>query len=181
MAIVTIAGTAGSGKSTLAKLLAKTLNYKHHSVGDARRAIAAEKGITLQELNKLSEQGEFDSDTPVDEYMGALGKKEENLVIDCRTGFHFVQGSIKIFLDAKKEIRAERILHRKSLTERPKNMAEALTFLDGHKISEKKRYQKYYNIDIWDKSHYDFLLDSTSTKPDELVAQILEKFPELQQ
>jgi len=179
MAIVTIAGTAGSGKSTLAKLLAKTLGYQHHSVGDARRAIAAEKGITLQELNKMSEDGTFDSDTPVDLYMERLGKEKDDVVIDCRTGFHFVPHSIKIFLDADKDVRAHRLLNRKSVSERPEDLAHALAMLDEHMLSEKRRYQKYYNINIWDKAHYDLILDSTTKTPEQLVAEILKRFPEL--
>lgn len=179
MAIVTIAGTAGSGKSTLAKLLAKTLGYQHYSVGDARRAIAAKKGITLQELNRMSEDGTFDSDTPVDLYMEWLGKEKDDIVIDCRTGFHFIPHSIKIFLDADKDVRAHRVLDRKSVGERPKNLAHALAMLDEHKLSEKRRYQKYYGIDIWDKTHYDAVLDSTTKTPEQLVTEILARFPAL--
>lgn len=181
MVIVTIAGTAGSGKSTLAKLLAKKLGFRHHSVGDGRRAIAEEKGISLKELNKLSETGEFDSDTPVDMHMKKLGETEDDLVIDCRTGFHFVPKSIKIFLDAEKATRAERLLNRKSVGERPTSLEDAMETLDIHRKSERKRYMNYYKIDIWDQTHYDLVLDSTHLSPEELVERILKQFPELKE
>ena len=87
--IITISGAPGSGKTTVARLLAKKLGYRHYSIGDLRGEIALRKGITIDELNKLGEK-DPSSDREVDEYLESLGKKEDNLVIDCRMGFHFI-------------------------------------------------------------------------------------------
>jgi CMP/dCMP kinase len=177
MAIVTIAGTACSGKSTLAKLLADRLGYKHYSIGGIRREIARSKGISLEELNRLSASGEEDTDTPVDEQFRQLGEAEDNFVADCRTGFHFIPHSIKILLDADKEVRAQRLFQRESVGEHPTSLEHAREMIETHMKSERLRYMKYYGVNIWDKHHYDLVLDSTTKTPEELVEDVLRKFP----
>ena len=47
--------------------------------------------------------------------------------------------------------------------------------------SDRARYEKYYHVDPFQEEHYDLILDSTTKSPDELVAEVLQKFPELQQ
>jgi cytidylate kinase len=39
--------------------------------------------------------------------------------------------------------------------------------------SERRRYRRYYGIDIDDLGIYDMVLDSSSTGPDDLVAAII--------
>lgn len=179
MAIVTIAGTACSGKTTLAKLLAERIGYKHYSMGSIRRQMAVERGIPLEELNRRSASGEEDTDTPVDEYQRKLGLTEDNFTVDGRTGFHFIPHSIKVFLDAEKETRAKRLYQRESVGEKPVSLEHAREMLDEHRESERQRYHKYYEIDIWDHGNYDLVLDSTCESPEELVEEILRRFPEL--
>ena len=52
--IITLSGQLGSGKSTIGKMLATRLDYTFYSTGSAQRKIAAERGLTTLELNKLS-------------------------------------------------------------------------------------------------------------------------------
>lgn len=177
--IITITGTPGSGKSTLAKLLAEKLGYKHYSIGDKRRKLAEERGITLAELNRRSETGEEDTDTPVDEYQRRLGLHEDDFVIDGRTGTIFIPHSLKLLLDANEEVRARRLLARDSVAENASSLAEAKQMNRERVESDRKRYIKYYGVDIWDKQRYDLVLDSTHHSPEELVAQVLARFPAL--
>ena len=53
--IITIAGSLGSGKSSTAKAVANVLGLKHFSSGDLFRAIAAEKGMSLEAMNITAE------------------------------------------------------------------------------------------------------------------------------
>ncbi|MFH1364907.1 MAG: AAA family ATPase, partial [Candidatus Aenigmatarchaeota archaeon] len=87
--IISICGISGSGKSTISKLLAERLGYKHYSIGEIRRKMAVDRGMTLAELNKLGEKEDF-TDKEVDKFQEELGKKEDNFVIDGRTSFHFI-------------------------------------------------------------------------------------------
>ena len=53
---ITLSGKAGSGKTTLAKRLAKKLDYKQYSIGDLRGKMDQERGLTIDELNKIGEK-----------------------------------------------------------------------------------------------------------------------------
>lgn len=179
MTIITITGTPGSGKSTLAKLLAKRLGYKQYSIGDLRREYAASRGITLADLNALSDSGIEDTDTKFDEYQHELGSKAENFVIDSRLGFHFIPHSIKLYIDAEERTRARRFLLRDSVGEDPVSMEQAIRLNRERVASDKKRYMKYYGLEPYCHRNYDLVLDSTHDTPEQLVKKVLEKFPQL--
>ncbi|MBU0540313.1 AAA family ATPase, partial [Patescibacteria group bacterium] len=65
--IITISGVPGSGKTTVAKILAERLGMKFYSMGDLRGKMATERGLTIDELNKLGETEAF-TDNDVDTY-----------------------------------------------------------------------------------------------------------------
>ena len=177
MAIITITGTPGSGKSTLARLLAERLGYRHYSIGDLRRKFATEKHITLAELNRRSETGEEDTDTQFDEYQQRLAREERDCIIDSRLGWHFLPQSIKLFIDADERVRAQRILLRDSVAERPISVHHAIQMNRERPASDRQRYIKYYNLDPFEKGHYDLVLDSSATTPEQLTEAVLARFP----
>ena len=82
--IITIAGTPGSGKSSAAAGIAGLLGYEHFSSGDLFRKMAAEQGISIEEMNFAAEKKK-EIDREVDESLVHLGKERENFVIDSRT------------------------------------------------------------------------------------------------
>jgi cytidylate kinase len=171
--IITIGGTAGSGKSTVAKLLAKKLGYKHYSMGDFQREIAEERKMSLLELSRIEEE-DRGVDEEVDQRQISLGREEDNFVIDSRLGFHFIPNSVKIFLDADFEERAKRILADKIRKEHNVNLENTKENIETRKASEQKRYNDYYNIDPYEKSNYDLVVDTTSISAEEVVEKILE-------
>src|SRR3989338_1988464 len=161
--IITISGTAGSGKSTVGKLLAQKLGFKHYSMGDVQRQIAQEKGITLLELGKLEEHYRS-IDKMVDQKQINLGKKEDHFVIDGRLSFHFIPNSFKIFLDGDIDVRAKRIFHDQlsdRSAEKNFSLEDTKKKMKEREASEIKRYNKYYNINPYEKSHYDLIIDGT--------------------
>jgi len=172
--IITIAGKAGSGKSTIAKLLAKKLKLKHYSMGDLTRKKAQEHHMTLSEFNKY-EETHPEIDKEIDEMQRTLGKKEDNFVIDGRTGFHFIPHSIKIFLDVKDETAAKRIFGDKRDGEKSQCIKDLIKMLKERKASEQKRYKQLYNIDNYKMDNYDFVIDTSDMTPDEVLEQVLKK------
>jgi cytidylate kinase len=171
--IVTISGQAGSGKSTVAGILAKRLGYKHYSVGDLRRKMAREKGLTLAELNRLGEKDDF-TDKDVDEYQKGLGKTEDNFVIDSRLGFHFIPNSVKIYLDCELRERARRVFRDERTVEGFKNLGEVEKALEERERSDSFRYKKYYGVDCFDKSNYDLVIDTTRIPAKDVAEKILD-------
>ena len=169
---ITITGTPGSGKSTLARDLAKALDFDYFSVGDMRRQMAKERGMTLAEFNKLGEKESW-TDEELDNHVTKLGKEKDDFIVEGRLAWHFVPDSIKIFLDADEEIRAERMVPRESVGEKFENVEEAIKANKERVESDRLRYKKYYNLDPYDMSHYDMILDSTDQTREETCKEAL--------
>ena len=166
-------GTPGSGKSTVAKLLAKKLNLEHYSMGRLQRDIADEKGISIFELNKL-EETDRSLDEEVDQSQMQLGKEKDNFVIDSRLGFHFIPNSIKIFVDADFEERAKRVLSDTIRKEPNVNLENTRKNIEERQNSEKRRYKDYYNLNPYDTSNYDLVIDSTNIPQEDVADKIIE-------
>lgn len=169
--IITISGSPGSGKSSIGKALAKKMRYKFYSAGDVRGKIASEKGLTIDELNKLAEK-EPSSDKFVDEYLTKLGETEDNIVVDARLGFYFIPKSVKVYVDASLEIRAQRIFQDKRSDEKYSKLSDAKRKIELRQKSDITRYTKLYSINPYESSHYDLTLDSSESTVDELAGQI---------
>lgn len=168
--IVSIAGTAGSGKSTIAQLLAEKLGWPRYYMGGLRREAAKKRGLTLAEYNKLGES-DINTDLEVDEYQKELGEKEDNFVIEGRTSWYFIPHSLKIYLDVSPEEGAKRVfgsLQRKNSRNEDSNLKTWQDVLASHQArmaSDKLRYGQYYKVDVYDRSNYDFYLDTTDLNP----------------
>ena len=171
---ITISGNAGSGKSTVAKLLSKKLRLKHYSIGDLMRAMATEKGLSLLELNKLAEK-DPSIDFELDNNLKELGKTKDNFVVDGRlTAFFIPYAKVRVFLDADDKVRAERILKHKRQQEKSKNLKETIRNIKKREESEKKRYQKYYGVNYFDKKLYNYVIDTTNLNPNQVAEKIIE-------
>lgn len=170
--IIALGGKPGSGKSTIAKLLAKKLNFKHYSNGDFMREIAEQRNISILELSRIAET-DPSIDKELDSRQIMLGKTEDNFVIDSRLGFHFIPNSKKIFIDAKIEIRAERILSDKQRKENNQDIEKAKQNIIAREKSEIKRYMQYYNLNPYDKNNFDIAIDSSDLTPEEIVNKII--------
>ncbi len=177
--IISFCGAAGAGKSSVAKKLAERLNWPRYYIGGLRRQKAKERGMTLEEYNKL---GEVDpsTDFEVDEYQEKLGKKEDNFIIEGRTSWYFIPHSFKIFLDVDPEEGAKRVW--KDLKKDDKrnegeifSLKEVKKSLKNRKESDKLRYKKYFNIDVYDKAHYDLVLDTSKMTVDETLDKVYDE------
>lgn len=172
--IITISGSPGSGKSSVSRLLAKRLGFRHYSIGDLMRALAEKRGISLLELSRKAESDKS-MDQELDRMQTELGKKQDNFIIDSRLGFHFIPGSIKIFLETDERKAAERIFHHLRKEEKENTSLEkTLENIRRRKQSERMRYRKYYQLDCYNKEQYDFTLDTTQLSVEQTVKNIME-------
>lgn len=171
--IITINGRAGSGKSTIAKLLCKKLGFKHYSSGDFMRELAKERNMTLLELSELAERDKS-IDEEIDRRQTALGKEQDDFVIDGRLSAHFIPHASKVFLDCEDETRARRILKAKRGDENNKNPDQTLENIKKREASETKRYLTYYSFNPYESSNYDLVIDTTNLTPDKIIAKIEE-------
>jgi cytidylate kinase len=175
--IISLSGAPGSGKSTIAQMLADKLNYTRYYMGGLRREKARERGMTLAEYNKLGEE-DIQTDQEVDLYQKELGEKENNFVIEGRTSWHFIPHSFKIYLDVNEEEGAKRIfksLQSKNDRNEDKDLDSWGKVLESNRsrvASDAMRYQKYYQINIYNQNNYDFYLDTTKLAPNEVFLAV---------
>ena len=170
--IISLSGKPGSGKSTVAKQLAEQLNYKRYYVGGMRRQAAKVKGMTLAEFNKLGEESDV-TDKEFDDFVKELSQKEDDFVVEGRLAFHFIPHSLKIFLDVDEEVGARRIwLALKNGQQMARNEGrnldsyeDVLDVVRERMKSDVVRYQKYYQINVFEPQHYDLFLDTTNLSP----------------
>lgn len=180
--IITIAGSLGSGKSSTAKRVAAELGFKHFSSGDLFRAIAKERGVTVEEINQEAEL-EHEIDLATDERLRSM-TNDDGLVIDSRLAFHWMPDSFKVFLALAPEDAAERIFNHIQKEGRESQSGDSiesvLTATLSRRESEIKRYQNLYQIDVNDMSPFDLVVDTKANNLDQVVSIVLEEFKKRQ-
>ncbi len=170
---ITISGEAGSGKSTVADIIANKLKLKRYSTGDYMRTMAAAKGMTIIELNKMAETDQR-IDKELDQWQIKLSRKNNELfIIDSRLGFHFIPHAVKVFLKADIMKRAERIFHTKRLTESNTTMRKTLADIKRRQALDRNRYIEKYNVDYLDFSNYDLVIDTSNIGPEKVAEKII--------
>jgi len=171
---LTISGTPGSGKSSVAYKLCKQLDLTYYDLGKIRRKLASEKKITLEELNKLGEKEKWTDKEP-DKFMEKIGKKENNFIFVGRLAYYFIPDSIKIYLKCDIKTGAKRIFNDNisRSVEKYNSIEEYIIKLKERTNNDIKRFEKYYNINPYDETKYDLVIDTTNLSIYEVINQIL--------
>jgi cytidylate kinase len=181
--IITIGGRPGSGKSTTAKAISEQLGFMHFSSGDLFRAVSREHGqdVLQSNLEAEKEDGVSKIDQLVDQRLRDIGTNDNQLVIDSRMAWHWMPYSFRVFLDLDLETAAHRILggmtperiQAEHISEDPAEYAESL---NERLESEARRYKKMYQINPYDLTNYDLVVDTKVNSVEEVVAQIVEVY-----
>jgi cytidylate kinase len=178
--MISITGVPGSGKSTIAEMLSRKFNLKRFYIGEMRRKMAQERGMTLEEFNALGEK-DISTDREVDEYQTKLGETEDDFIIEGRTSFYFIPDSIKLFIDVDLKEGARRIFYA-SQEEKSKRNEKSYSSIDDvleeikeRMASDRKRYRQYYGLEnCYDRKHFDYVIDTTKLTPQQAFNKILE-------
>jgi len=172
---ITLTGNLGSGKSTISKIFAEK-GYEIYSTGKIQRTLAAERGLTVLEMNKLMET-DHSFDNIIDDTTTRLSKEhKEDLFFDSRLAWHFAVNSFKVFLSVDINEAARRVFNddKRGDVEKYKTQDEAKANLIARAEAEDSRYKELYKINYFDMSNYNLVLDSTYASPD-ILANIIAK------
>ena len=174
---ISITGNLGSGKSSICKQLAAK-GFEIRSSGDIFRRIAAEKGLTVVELNELAKKDRSIDDL-LDSTTTKLGRELTDAVFDSRIGWNFLEESFNVFVYVDMSEAARRVYNDSTRTsESYKDEAEAHEQLLARQHLESDRYGELYGIDYYDVKNYNLILDSTNCTPGELADTIVKSYEE---
>ncbi len=160
--VVAIGGPIGVGKSTVARGLAQRLGIPCISAGGVFREVAARRGLSVVELNRLAEDDPT-IDRDLDRLQGELAKAGP-CVVESRLSGWMVAADLKVWLDAPLEIRAARVAGREGQVS-----DEARQELLVRERSEWSRYKALYGIEITDRLPYQLVVDTSRWDPGVIV------------
>lgn len=175
--IISICGELASGKGTISKILAQKLDFSIYSNGEYARSLARTMGMNITEFNiYVKEHPEIDRQ--IESNAKEYAKSHENFIIDARLGWYVVPESFKIYLKVDIDEAA-----RRALADPNRKSSENFTTWQEQKEDLQKRYQleneRYFNlygVRKQDESNYDLVIDTTSSKPEEVAEQIIKEY-----
>lgn len=182
---ISITGNLGSGKSSVAKIL-KERGYEIFSTGNIFRQLAMEKGVSVEEFNKqvneAAKRGDRSVDKMIDDTTTKISEERDNIVIDSRLAWHFAPKSFKVFLITDINESCRRVFHDsvRANSESYQSQEECRKALINRQKLETVRYKEIYDIDYYDMSNYNLIIESTNALPEEIAQKILDRMAEYQ-
>ena len=174
---ITITGNLGSGKSTICKILEDKYGFSIYSTGKVQRELAREMNLTTLEMNKLM-CSDPKYDTMIDDTTARISRenKDKKIIFDSRLAWNFVDQSFKVFLQVSLDVAANRVINdNRGQEERYKNLEEAKALLKERALTEDRRYKDMYNVEYFNYSNYNLVIDSTYATPEVIAAIIMEE------
>ena len=173
---ITVTGDLGSGKSTTCGALNRKFGLQIFSTGSIQRKIAVEMGMSTLELNKYMETHP-EIDRLIDGELVKLSASPDNIAIDSRMAWHFVEDTFNVFLTTDETVAAQRILaDKRGPSEGYTDVPHAIEMLRARKKSENYRYKEKYSVECYDYSNYDLILDTTGITPEYTADVIMDQF-----
>lgn len=182
---ISITGNLGSGKSSVAKIL-KERGYEIFSTGNIFRQLAMERGVSVEEFNKqvneAAKRGDRSVDRMIDDTTTRISEERDNIVIDSRLAWHFAPKSFKVFLITDIDESSRRVFHDnvRANSESYKSQEECKKALINRQKLETVRYKEIYDIDYYDMSNYNLIIESTNASPEEIAQEILDRMSDYQ-
>ena len=170
--IISISGLHGTGKSVVSKTIAKKLNKRYYSTGEAFRDLANEKNMSLEEFTLyVDKHPEIDNE--LDDKIINLAKKG-NIVVESQLSGYLLKdiADMKILLTCPLKTRVKRMAERDHTSYEEKLKETSL-----REKSEHQRFKSLYQIDLEDKEKvktvYDLIINTEDLTIEEVVEKIL--------
>lgn len=169
---IALSGQIGSGKSAVGTRLAAALGYSYLSTGSIQRAIAARRGLTTLELNKVAAT-DPSIDKEIDDYLKIDVNAMERVVVDSRMAFHFLASAIKVSLVIDPRVAVERVMNANRAEETYASHAEATDAIAQRNRLERERFEHLYGVNLHSLRNYDIVIDTSTASIDEVVTMIV--------
>ena len=167
---IVISGGIGTGKSTLARNLSKKLGWEMISAGEWFRRWHQEQGIPLDAPDLVPE----DVDEQIDYGLRDKMRDEEGVVFEAHLGGWLakdLQETFTVLCVAEWDTMIERAAKR-----------DGMSFLEEERFAKTrgetlaKKFKKLYKVsDTFDPKFFDFVVDTTSLTPEEVLGLVVEK------
>lgn len=153
--VITVSGPHGTGKSTYARALAEDLQLRYVCAGELFRGLAKERGMSLRAFSQYAAMNP-EVDHLIDERTLEEAKKG-NVIIDAQLAAWIVkdEADVRLLLIASDLVRFSRIAARDHVSF---EFAKKETL--AREEIQRRRYKKYYGIDVSDLSIYDMKIDT---------------------
>lgn len=161
LVVIAVSGPPGGGKTTQAVKLAKKLKLEYHSAGSIFRAIASERGVSLEELS-VQAMKTPEIDLEIDRRSIKLSK--ENAVLDGHLTAWVLKdlADVRILVTAPLLTRAMRISIRDG-----KKLEDSLRETIIREYSQLRRFIEYYGIDPRDTEVFDLTINTDKLSPED--------------
>ncbi len=180
--IISLAGDLAAGKGTISEILIKKLDYGIYRNGEYARKLAKDMGLDITSFNAfLAEHPEID--LQIEKSAAEYAQTHDNFIIDARLGWYAVPESFKVYLKVDIDVAAKRAFNdpKRKSTECFSTVEEQKKDMQKRFKMENERYWKLYHVHKDDMSNYDFVIDTTNLKPEEVAKMIEEEYEKWKQ
>jgi len=166
--LIAISGMSGCGNTTISKIVADRLELKF--INFTFRNLAEEKGMDLKKMLELASVDDA-YDREIDSRQVQLARESGGCVIGSRLAIWMLEeADLKVYLRAKAETRAARIVKREG-----GDMAEVAKFTAERDRQDNSRYIRIYDIDNFDYGFANLIIDTDVLNPDQIAKLIIEE------
>jgi len=163
---IAISGLSGCGNTTISKSVAEYFGLRF--INFTFRSLAAERGISLNKILELA-AGDDSWDREVDSRQVQIAREKGGCVLGSRLAVWMLEeADLKVYLKAKAETRAARIVKREGGC-----LDEIAAFTAERDRQDHNRYMRIYNIDNTKYEFADLVIDTDELEPDEITRIII--------
>ena len=137
--------------------------------------------MTLEEYNNKAVT-DHDLDDQIDEELRAL-REQEDIVVDSRLGFYWLPESFKVYLDLDLDVATARIFRdvtanstRSGVEGGDSSLSSVATSVSNRMRDEQNRFLKLYNVDPYDSSHFDLIIDTSRHNPHSVAVTVFDNY-----
>jgi len=171
--VIVISGWAGSGKTTVSKRLAEKYGLRYLAGGYAfQQVVSAHGGADWWETEEGKQfvkdrESNLRIDAEVDKFLNREAEKG-NLVMDCKAQPWLLKYGFKIWFDASRKVRAERVSKRSKVS-----VSDVLKQLKERDETDARIYETLYGFRLGpDKDVFDLIVNTDDLNQEQAFKKV---------